>query len=111
MDGPAGAGFRPRCRERRTTALSAFTPDAAAALGGPDWLTARRIAAAEAFAAASLPSAEEEVWRYSRIDDLDLDGWTLGQPGEASIESDADLAAAGVYAGPLADAPQPEEVL
>jgi Fe-S cluster assembly protein SufD len=29
-------------------------------------------AAAEAFAAAALPTVEEEVWRYSRIDDLDL---------------------------------------
>ena len=29
-------------------------------------------AAAEAFAAASLPSTDEEVWRYSRIDHLDL---------------------------------------
>ncbi|HZN14211.1 MAG TPA: Fe-S cluster assembly protein SufD [Acidimicrobiales bacterium] len=28
---------------------------------------------AERFAAAALPTEEEEVWRYSRIDDLDLD--------------------------------------
>ncbi|MGC8463234.1 MAG: SufB/SufD family protein [Acidimicrobiales bacterium] len=36
-------------------------------------MAARRNAALEAFAAAPLPSAKEEVWRYSRIDDLDLD--------------------------------------
>lgn len=36
------------------------------------------MAAAEQFAAASLPSAEEEVWRYSRIGELDLDRWALG---------------------------------
>jgi Fe-S cluster assembly protein SufD len=33
-------------------------------------------AAAEAFAAASMPSVEEEVWRYSRIADLDLERFT-----------------------------------
>jgi Fe-S cluster assembly protein SufD len=29
--------------------------------------------AAAAFAAASLPSTDEEIWRYSRVDELDLD--------------------------------------
>ena len=52
---------------------STFTPDTASSLGGPSWLRARRIAAAEAFAAHALPSKEEEVWRYSRIGDLDLE--------------------------------------
>ena len=51
-------------------------------------------AAAEAFAAASLPSAEEEVWRYSRIGDLDLapeapwrcpEGCTAFQPRMADV--------------------------
>jgi len=62
--------------------LSALTVDTAASLVGPDWLRARRVEAAERFAAASLPSAEEEVWRYSRIDELDLDRWDLadGRP-------------------------------
>jgi Fe-S cluster assembly protein SufD len=50
-----------------------FTPDAAAALGGPDWLRRRRAAAAEQFASTALPTAEEEIWRYSRIGQLDLD--------------------------------------
>jgi Fe-S cluster assembly protein SufD len=53
--------------------VSVFTPDAAAALEGPGWLRQRRAAAAEVFAASDLPTTEEEVWRYSRIDDLDLD--------------------------------------
>lgn len=43
-------------------AVPAFAPDLAV-----------DPAAAEAFAAASLPSVEEEVWRYSRIDQLSLD--------------------------------------
>ena len=34
---------------------------------------ARRNASLEVFASTPLPSAKEEVWRYSRIDDLDLD--------------------------------------
>jgi Fe-S cluster assembly protein SufD len=53
--------------------LSRFTPDAAAALDGPDWLRTRRTAAAERFAAVSLPTAAEEIWRYSRVSQLDLD--------------------------------------
>jgi Fe-S cluster assembly protein SufD len=42
-------------------AVPAFAPDRAV-----------DRAAAEAFAAAALPSVDEEVWRYSRIGDLDL---------------------------------------
>ena len=53
--------------------LSTFSVDAIAGLAGPDGLAARRAAAAETFAGAALPSAAEEVWRYGRIDDLDLD--------------------------------------
>jgi Fe-S cluster assembly protein SufD len=45
--------------------LAAFSPDAA-----------RRPDAAKAFAAASLPNAEEESWRYSPIGDLDLARFT-----------------------------------
>jgi Fe-S cluster assembly protein SufD len=56
--------------------LSRFTPDAAAALDGPDWLRARRTAAAERFAAAALPTEAEEIWRYSRVSQLDLDAYT-----------------------------------
>jgi len=52
---------------------STFTPDRAGALPGPAWLADRRRAAAERFAETPLPSADEEVWRYSRIGDLDLD--------------------------------------
>ena len=49
-----------------------FNVDAARALGGPDWLIARRVAAAAAIAASELPTAAEEIWRYSRIGELDL---------------------------------------
>jgi Fe-S cluster assembly protein SufD len=55
------------------TTRTAYTADAARALDGPDWLRARRVAAAERVAAQGMPSTDEEVWRYSRIDELDLD--------------------------------------
>lgn len=56
---------------------SLFTPDAASALDGPGWLRTRRAAAAERFAALELPTEAEEIWRYSRIADLDLDAYRL----------------------------------
>jgi Fe-S cluster assembly protein SufD len=64
--------------------MTSFTADAARALPGPDWLRDRRADAAERFAAASLPSTEEEVWRYSRIADLDLDAYTPATAGDAA---------------------------
>jgi Fe-S cluster assembly protein SufD len=48
-------------------------------------LQGRRAAAAGAFADASLPSAQEEVWRYSRIAELDLDGYTPS-PDAVTVE-------------------------
>jgi Fe-S cluster assembly protein SufD len=56
--------------------VTAFTADTAADLGGPQWLKDRRRAAFDRFRTASLPSAEEEIWRYSRIDELDLDAYS-----------------------------------
>jgi Fe-S cluster assembly protein SufD len=74
---------------------ASFTADAARALPGPDWLRDRRADAAERFAAASLPSTEEEVWRYSRIADLDLDAWepaTSGKPAAVAVAIEGALA-------------------
>jgi Fe-S cluster assembly protein SufD len=65
----------------------AFTIDAARALGGPAWLVDRRVAAAEQLAAVAWPTPAEEIWRYSRVDELDLDRYRpfladeLGAPG------------------------------
>ena len=64
---------RPGLDPREVLILPTFTPDIAAALPGPAWLTRRRAAAAEAFAGSPLPTEKDEVWRYSRIDQLDLD--------------------------------------
>jgi len=65
-----------------------FTVDAARALGGPSWLAERRVVAAEQLASISWPTAEQEVWRYSRIGELDLARYRpfveaeLGRPGD-----------------------------
>ncbi|WP_436795159.1 SufB/SufD family protein [Actinospongicola halichondriae] len=59
-----------------------FTIDAAGAVPGPAWQTERRRAAAERFADSALPTAEEEVWRYSRIGDLDLSAF---RPTDGSV--------------------------
>jgi Fe-S cluster assembly protein SufD len=63
-------------RAAKGLTLTTFTTAASAALDGPSWLRERRAAAAEAFAAGPLPSTEEEIWRYSRVDELDLDQFT-----------------------------------
>src|SRR3954447_13107397 len=65
-----------RISTRRTVEFRAVPPvdvDAVRALEGPVWLRDRRLAAAEQLAATPLPTVEEEVWRYSRIGELDLD--------------------------------------
>jgi Fe-S cluster assembly protein SufD len=66
----------------------AFTPGAARALGGPDWLVERRLRAVERLADVTWPAAAEEIWRYSRIDEFDLDRYRpvslaeIGAPGD-----------------------------
>lgn len=69
-----------------------FTPDAARALEGAGWLNERRVAAAERFASTALPTPSEEAWRYSRIDELDLDRY---RPGVVDGE--------GTFLGPTVD--------
>ena len=72
----------------------AFTVDAARSLGGPGWLVDRRVAAAERLASLSWPTPAEEIWRYSRIDQLDLARYRpmtaeeLGAPGDERARSD-----------------------
>jgi Fe-S cluster assembly protein SufD len=53
--------------------MTAFAAEAAGALGGPNWLRSRRAAALDRFTATALPSSEEELWRYSRVAELDLE--------------------------------------
>jgi Fe-S cluster assembly protein SufD len=58
---------------REVIVLSTFTPDSASSLPGHAWLQRRRLAAAEEFASSVMPTEKDEVWRYSRIDALELD--------------------------------------
>jgi len=86
--------------------MTAFTPEAARALGGPDWLVERRLAAAEQLGGITWPTDAEEIWRYSRIDELDLDRFRppsrdeLGEPGPEPAPGGGPVAAeAGERAG------------
>lgn len=70
--------------------------------------------AAERFAGAALPSTDEEVWRYSRIDDLDLDRFQPG-PVTSTVEH-GDLGRAVVVRGDdavavLGDLPETADAL
>lgn len=86
--------------------MSAFTPDAARALGGPEWLAARRVAAAEQLASVVWPTPSEEIWRYSVIDRFDPERYApfpadeLGEPGVEPAPGGGLLAAeAGARSG------------
>jgi Fe-S cluster assembly protein SufD len=85
--------------------MTAFTADAARAIGGPDWLVARRVAAAERLQGLAWPTPSEEVWRYSRIDEFDLDRYRpmnleeLGPVGERAPGGGPWAAEAGERAG------------
>ncbi|MDQ2826476.1 MAG: Fe-S cluster assembly protein SufD, partial [Actinomycetota bacterium] len=123
-----------------TRAAGTFTADAAASLGGPDWLRARRAAAAERFNAGSLPDSTEEIWRYSRIGELDLDAYRPATDGggrdwsaepasvpegtgeraalvvvhngrPARIEIDPALAARGLVVADAADLPDGDDLI
>ncbi len=61
--------------------MGSFTVEMAAGLPGPAWLRARRTAAAERFAGQSLPTTEDELWRYTPIGSLNLDDYHLVDSG------------------------------
>jgi Fe-S cluster assembly protein SufD len=115
-------------------------PDAPLASPAPAWLEARRTAAAGRLGEPTLPSTDEEVWRYSRVADIDLADWAplteLPAPGiptevEAVLATLPDRAATvvvrngvvvhaavapayeakGLFAGRLSDGPAGDEAL
>jgi Fe-S cluster assembly protein SufD len=67
-------------QSREADPLTTFTADASSALGGPDWLVRRRAEAWDRFCASSVPTAADEVWRYSGIDAFDLDAYAPAPP-------------------------------
>ncbi|MEY2567061.1 MAG: Fe-S cluster assembly protein SufD [Actinomycetota bacterium] len=82
----------------------ALTADDSHALTGPDWLRTRRAQAFERFAATPLPTEAEEVWRYSRIAELELDRFGASHVADDSAVPpglDAVLDAVGERAGLL----------
>ena len=86
--GPGSMGAEARrsgLDPREAPILSTFTPETAAALPGRPLAAAAPVAAAEAFASSPLPTEKDEVWRYSRIDQLDLDRFRpAGADGRAA---------------------------
>jgi Fe-S cluster assembly protein SufD len=72
-----------------TTTSASFDPAVARALPGPEWLRVRREAAAELASGLDLPTTDEEVWRYSRVDDLDLEAYLW--PTRASTTAEAEV--------------------
>ena len=50
-----------------------FSADAARSLDGPEWLAEWRLDALERFAESPPPATDEDLWRYGRISELDLD--------------------------------------
>ncbi len=117
-----------------------FGPKAARDLPGPDWLRTRRQTAAERLSDASLPTVDEEVWRYSRIGELDLSRFapsasasSTGMPPEVETlrrsvpdaaavvvlrdgfvvhtELDDTWAGRGLWVGPLAEGPDAETAI
>src|SRR3954453_16309280 len=88
------------------TMLEHFTPDAARGLPGPAWLAARRADAVARLADVEWPPAAEEIWRYSRIGELDLSKFRpvpaeqMGEPGDEPAPGGGPIAAeAGERAG------------
>jgi Fe-S cluster assembly protein SufD len=80
----------------------AFSPDAVRAAELPD--AELRLAAAERAAALRVPSAEQEVWRYSRIAELDLDAYRPERTATTvELPADADGRVTVAHAGSPVD--------
>jgi Fe-S cluster assembly protein SufD len=64
-----------------TSSTSQFSAGAVHALPGPDWLRRSRLASWEKFSGSELPRQSEEIWRYSRIEELELGRYGPCPPG------------------------------
>ncbi|HUP84099.1 MAG TPA: SufD family Fe-S cluster assembly protein [Acidimicrobiales bacterium] len=100
--------------------MSDFSIARAEALDGPAWLRARRASAAARFASLPLPTADDELWRYTPIKQFDLGAyglWRAERPDDGQVvhnpfvDAVADRAAFVVIAdGRLATAEVAEDV-
>ncbi len=90
-----------------TSALFEIEPDAA----GPEWFLAHRRQALALAASAPAPDPADEVWRYSRVDDLAPAGFDVDLGARSAIDGVDAARAAGVFVGLLVDHPDPPRVL
>lgn len=67
--------------------MKSLTVEVAQALGGPEWLVRRRTEAAQRALEKSMPDTHEEVWRYSRVAELDLDDYEPVTAGSGAVPS------------------------
>ena len=63
-----------------------MNPELASAIPGPSWLIERRTAAAVRATASAMPQVDEEIWRYSRIDELNLDRYAYSPAASSMVE-------------------------
>ncbi len=65
--------------------------------GGDDPLARRRRDAVQRFETVDLPTAEEEIWRYSRVDQVRLDDYApVAEPGSMPVDGHLDVAGVAV---------------
>ncbi len=67
---------------------------------GPEWLMARRAAAAAHFAEVGVPSSRNEEWRFTPVSGIATTAWTA--PGVSPAVSAEEVAALRLSEGPLA---------
>jgi len=70
--------------------VSSLTPAVSAALDGPAWLHRFRATAADTYTGMARPSTDEEIWRYSRVADLDPDSFVPAGPASVAVPSGLD---------------------
>ena len=113
--------------------LNAFTSQISDSLPGSKWVSERRRSAMEKLALLEFPTQENEIWRYSIIDQLDLNSYSpsLSIPSDSQVSSSFveklsepvvsvvindgwlkavtnvdSIASSGVYVGPISKAPK-----
>ena len=79
-----------------------MTPDVASSLPGPAWLQDRRRTVAEQAQFLPLPTADEEIWRYSRIEELPWSDFTFA-PAAVSVSGEADVISEWHHDDPVVD--------
>ena len=93
----------PRKTNPLTSRLLDHRRDDTGIIDGSDTLSRRRSAAAEQSRSVALPSQTEEIWRYSRVDQIDVGRFVSIAGSGCSVELPDDAVAAGVVVRRLAE--------